>query len=472
MAQSIIANTVIATGGRAINVALGIVILGILYRLLGATAFGMYATILACGAIIQILADAGLYLTLTRSIAEQPAMERAILSRTVSLRLVLLLAFFGLASIPFFVIPALQPLRKGYWLVVFGYIAQSQSQLLMGVFQKYGLIWRATAGDIFGRLVQLLGLLALSFSQATNLETAAGLFSISAFAAFVLHYYVLPRGVKPAFTLAWPAWREMLVAASPLSALLVLNAIHFRIDLILLYILRSAPEAGLYGVAYRLLDSLLFLPAMFSGLLLPRLTAAWQSRAYATVREYLTQGLKLMLWLAVFVSMSLFYLAEPILALVSGQASTAATPLLRLLAISLLPLFIGNVCGFVLVASHQQKTLLRVALITTTINIALNLLLIPSFGATAAAVATLCTEALAATMVFVVTCRLTALPLGARFLGRLTLAAAALLALYYYLPATWALFVTLSVGGVLYVAVSVLIRLISRANFSALLKAA
>jgi O-antigen/teichoic acid export membrane protein len=468
VAQSIITNTAVATVGRAINVALGIIVVGLISRLLGADQFGSYATLLAYGAILQIMADLGLYLMLTRVIAQHPGQENYYLANILTLRLVLLAVLFGGGLLLAYLLPSLHGLLGAYSVIAAGLIVQSVSQLFMGVYQKYGVVWRATVGDIAGRLVQLGGIVLVGATHA-SLVSMAALFAAGSVTAVALHRGLLPKGIVVKLSFSWRTWRRLLGASLPLGALLILNAIYFRIDIVLLSLYQPGSQVGFYGLAYRLIESALFLPAMFGGLLLPRLSAAWQQQDTARLRQYFSQGLLAVLWAAAFVVLSMIVWAGPIIQLIGGAEYQAAAPLLSILAGALAVMFVGNLSGFTLVACHRQKALLILAAALAIANVALNILTIPRWGAFAAAWTTVATETVAAATATLIVYRLTRFTLPPAALVRLGLALSFTAVMYWASPAGWPVLITLAAGFVVYLAASWWLRLLTRRTFSSLL---
>jgi len=467
VAQSIITNTVIASSGRVINVALGIVALGFISRFLGTDQFGSFTVLLAYGAILQITADLGLYLTLTRAIAQHPAKENHYLTHIISLRLALLITIFGLGAAATFVVPSLRGLLLVYSVVAIGYIAQSFSQLMMGIYQKYRVVWRATAGDIAGRIAQVAGLIIIGASRAT-LTSMAVLFTVSAGLAALVHRQLLPTPVLIKLAFSWPTWRRLIIGSLPLGALLILNAVYFRIDTVLLSLYRPSGQVGLYGIAYRLIESALFFPAMFGGLLLPRLSSSWQNQQRLQLKQYYEQGLLIIVWAAVFTVISLTFLSQPIILLIAGSEFEAAASLLRILALALAAMFIGNLSGFTLVACQRQKALLKLAVVLAVVNIGLNLLFIPRWGALAAAWTTVITEGVAALSATIIAYRLIHFTIPLSVLVRLALAAVLTALIYQALPATWPVLITLGLGAAVYAFSSWWLRIVTKQNLSLL----
>jgi O-antigen/teichoic acid export membrane protein len=419
--------------------------------------------------MVQVAADLGLYLTLTRAIAEQPEREREYIGNVVALRLVIVTVLFTVSAAAVYLFWPAPSVLPAYLLVALGCTAQSISQLFMGIYQKYSLIWRATAGDVAGRAAQVAGILAAS-AHAT-LTAMTGFFALSGLAAALLHYVLLPAAVKVRLSFAWPLWRRLLADALPLGALLLFNAVYFRIDILLLSFFQPGEQTGLYGLAYRLIESALFLPAMFGGLLLPRLSAAWQQQKQAVFERYLAQGLFAALWAAAFIVPSLIVLARPIVLFIGGPEYQAAAPLLQVLAVALGAMFLGNIFGFSLVARHEQKSLLLLAAGLAAFNLTLNLLLLPRFGALAAACITVATELVAVSTAALLSHRLTRLVLPLPLLARLPVAVAATLVTYWALPSAWPVLPVLCAGAAVFLLSSWWLQLLTRESVGTLLAA-
>lgn len=394
MAQSILTNTTIATIGRLINILLGIAVTALITRLLGPSQFGSYVLLLSVGALVQLAADFGLYLTLTRTVAEQPHQSPVLLSQIFSLRLLLLVTVFLVATIITLVVPSLRPSALPFVIMSFGLSCQSFSQLLMGIYQYRQVVWRATLGDLVGRLAQIVGILILSASAA-NVSSMITAFTVGTALAFLLHHWLLP--VAPwRLVFAWSAWKKIIVVSWPLGAMLLVNAVYFRVDMLVLSFFRPAWEVGWYGAAYRIIESALFFPAMFGGLLLPRIAAALARQDLAHVNQYLIEGFRVLFVLSLYCLLILLFFSQPILLLIAGPTFTAAAPLLQILSLALVIMFFGNLFGFALVALGRQTFLLRLYLALAIFNTCANLLLVPRYGAVAAAWTTVATEFIAA----------------------------------------------------------------------------
>lgn len=437
MPTSILSNTFFAAGGRILNVALGFVVVALITRYLGPTTYGHYVLLLAFGAIIQLVADGGLYLTLTRDYGQQQGDQQfSLLSNIISLRFILLVTLFTIGAIVTLFIPAFQGLFVGYFIIAIGLVFQSLSQLLLGIYQHYQRIWLTSVSDIVGRLVQLACILMIGVVGITITTTAVA-FTLGTAVTFVLYQALLPRTVtwRPIYDGA--RWRQLLAVSWPLGAMLLLNAVYFRIDSVVLAVFRSPAEVGWYGLAYRIIESSLFFPAMLGALLLPRFSEALSAKQLIRAGKYLAEGLQIIVPLATLAVVLLLMTSRELVVFISGPDYLPAAKPLVILSVALATMFVGNLFGFMLVALKRQKTLLYLYLVLALCNTGLNVLLIPAWGMTAAAVTTVVTELAAASIAGYIVWRILRFRISVLWLSGILLSAGgtiAVMSLTSFLP--------------------------------------
>lgn len=466
--RSVATNALVATVGRVVSVGLGIVITALLTRSLGIASFGVYTLVLAYGSIVQLVADMGLYLTLTRQVAEEPSQADTYVAQAISLRLALVLVIVTVAVALAWRWPTLGGPLPYVIIVCLGLAFQTVSQLLMGLYQIQGQVWKATIGDVVGRLVQVVGMVMMSLRHSLNVPTALALFTLSTAISLGLHRWLLPGSYRLYQAVKWQVWRHLLVTSWPLGLMLVLNVLYFRIDTIILSIFRSSAEVGLYGLAYRSMESALFFPAMLGGLLLPRLSRSLRGGDRAQARQWLTEGVRLMLLMSGLIIAIVPLLARGLVIFLAGAPFAAASSLLSVLMIALVTMFLGTIFGFTLIALHRQRFLLGLYSGLLIFNLLSNLWLIPLYGAVAAAWTTVLTELLSMGSAAVVVARSLSwrIPLGTVWpIGLATALTSGCVVLF---PAAWHVVTRLVLGVAVYGAWSVLLRTVSMADFTLL----
>jgi O-antigen/teichoic acid export membrane protein len=189
---------------------------------------------------------------------------------------------------------------------------------------------------------------------------------------------VFPRGPR----------RELRRKSLPFTTQDLFGLVLARADILILSALATDAVVGLYGAAYRLFDATTFVTVALCGAFTAMYTYLGRDTT-PTLASVFQRSQKLCLTLLMPVSLSFGLLAEPICRIFYGPDFVDAAPSLRILAA--VPVLFGvMVLGNVLVLSrdHPRRMVYTVA-VAATINISMNLLLIPSLEEIGAATAML-----------------------------------------------------------------------------------
>ncbi len=388
--RSISRNLGVAFFSRIVVNALGLVILAILTRTLGPEGFGQYSTVYAYLFFVAIAADMGIGTLLTREISREGADEVRVTSLLVTFRLVLIGVTTAAAV-------ALLPLVRygsvvtlGILIIILATAAQSIVQVLMGVFQKHLRLGVVSIGDMVTRGIQLVGLAVLLKLGLVALIPVLWI-NVAAEVIHVAIMLVAARRIIPFhLRIDIPYWKRILRSAFPIAASLVFTLVYFKIDTIMLSVMRSESEVGMYSVAYKVLEVIIFFPAMYVGLIMPLLSKfAFRSSEFRPVFFRAARRLGAGAALTVLV---LVVFANPIIAIIGDTAFSASVPLLRILSLAVGIIFFGNLFGNAIIALDLQSKGVWIYALGAVLNVILNLLFIPSYGAYAAAWNTVVTE--------------------------------------------------------------------------------
>ncbi|CAN5169511.1 flippase [soil metagenome] len=191
-----------------------------------------------------------------------------------------------------------------------------------------------------------------------------------------------------------PGQRHMLAAGTPLALRGGLATLSFRIDTLLLGTMRSTVEVGLYGAVYKLIDGVLMLPTVVTGVLGPSLSAAHGADRRDVVLRLYRRGMHYLLIGGLFLTVATAVLAEPMVRVLYGDQYLSAAPALRLLAFAMLFIFLRQQAVEVLDNVDLRGATVGVFAVSLSVNLLLNLMLIPRFGYLGAAGSTVVTEAL------------------------------------------------------------------------------
>ncbi len=359
---------------------------------LGQEGFGEYATVLAFFAFFGAIGDLGLAHITAREIAKPQVDESTILGKVVALRLIASLALIVVAPLALFFLHYRHEVKEGIMIAVVALLFAQLSTLLNSLYQKRLAMDRVALVEFVGKGLQLgliytvvrfdLGFTALVGVLLANMcFNAAVVFLLSRpLVKFSLHFDI-------------PFWKIFLKDTLPLGAMAFITFLYFKMDTILLSILQPAAEVGIYNVAYKIMENLIFFPAMLVGLILPLLSRAYHSER-ARFEEIANKTVKVFCILVLPVVIGTVFLAPDIVRIVSGTSFEASAGVLQILAFSLAGIFFGHYFNMLILVGNAQKKLMYLLLGIAIVNISLNIFLIQIFSYRGAAIASAATELL------------------------------------------------------------------------------
>ena len=151
-------------------------------------------------------------------------------------------------------------------------------------------------------------------------------------------------------------------------------------------------EVGLYGAAYRLTHLLTFPQVMITTVLGPRVSAAARQRQRDAMRRLQQLAYGAAIVISGPLVLLLIAFREPVLDVVYGEAFLQAAAILAVLALAQGLCAITIPLGNFMVMSGAQSQYLRINASGLALNLVLNLLLIPRYGALGAALALILTN--------------------------------------------------------------------------------
>jgi O-antigen/teichoic acid export membrane protein len=257
-------------------------------------------------------------------------------------------------------------------------------------------------------------------------------------------------GVRPAFRGVRPRhlW-ELGRHSWALGTATVIGMMLFRIDAVMLQAWQGDEAVAVYSVAYRLLETVLFLAWSVSNASFPAMSAEVDT---ARIRESLEQVSAILA--AAYVAFAVVALIEApgVLGLLFGETyAEQSTPVLRWLSVAPLVWGVYYLCQFGLLARDRQGRLLVAVALATALNLVLNAVLIPDYAGVGAAIATTVSYAVGAAAMLAMLRSVTGLPAVGRTLVEPLSAGAVMAATMVLLPGPTV--VVVPVGAVVYLAV-------------------
>jgi O-antigen/teichoic acid export membrane protein len=383
-------NTIVQIGGSFAASAIGLLTFVAVTRGLGATDFGVLTTALVYLTIPVVMADVGLATVVVRDISARPEHTASAMQAAVPLRALVSAVAVGAAVALAYALPFSAETRDLISIGALGSFLTLMTQGLSPVLQAQLKMHWAVVSTVAGRLATFgLTLAVLAAGHGLGSVMVATVAGIAV--TFALQLFVVARIVSLRPTFDFPYWRTLLKGSIAIGLALAVAQIYFRVDVLLLAVFRDSAEVGLYGAAVKFLE-LSELVAAAIGIsvfpLLARFVQVDRSRA-ATLYQ---RTFDLLIAAATPLVVVMTLAASAVIVLISGEEYREAGDALRLLAPYVLLSFVTGLSWRALIAYGEDWALFRLALGILTINVALNLVVIPEYGFRGAAASTIVTE--------------------------------------------------------------------------------
>jgi len=397
LTRKVALNTIFQIVGKIIVTGLSLVVIGFLTRYLGVEGYGAYTTIFAYVSFWAVLADFGFFWVLVRELSKPGADQSKVFDNVITLKFLFGLVVFVLCSIIGFFIPQYSwTIKMGIAIISASWFWMSLNGTYVGFFQSRLEMYKSVISEIVGRLLIFGGVLWL-IRLGSNLEGILAVYIIGNFGNFLLSFIFGSYYIKfrPAFD--WYYWKIILSESLPLALLSFIGLIHFKIDTIILSLMKGVTDVGIYGVPYKILEIIILLPAIFMGNVFPILTKYYHDHDKRLAGS-IQKAFDFLIILAFPIVTGLIILAKPIINFIAGAdylvASTVsfanhditAPIILMILAVSIGFSFILTIFSSLLTVIGKQRSQVMPMVIITVVNVGLNIWLIPRYSYFAASV--------------------------------------------------------------------------------------
>lgn len=436
----------------------------LIIRRLAEGEYGQYAAVLAYGMIFAFVCDLGLSPYTVREVAryrEAKAAPEAInrlFASVLVLRLVLSIGASALlvgtvwfSGQPAAMVVAVSLCAIGY----FTYSIHGTSEAFLAGFERLDL---AAGTKVLSQLVFVVGggaaLLLWNNYFGLVVANQVGI----AIMALVAWRAVRRLGV------GWDAvrvtnWPALLRASLPFGVIGFTLGLSYKFDTLLLNQTRTDQEVGYYNAAYNLVFSAVMFSNVINTSLFPSLTRQAVGNPQSLSAIY-SRSLRYLLIAALPVAVGGCLLATGLVEFLYGARYAPAADALRIVIWVTPLMFASEFLGYVVLIRGEERYAARSVLVSTAVNVGLNLLVVPVYGFRGAAVMTVLTEA---TLVALYVWRLRGVLATMDWTKTLLLPllAALLMGLFVLAVAPWVhVLVAVALGGAVYALLLVALRVI------------
>lgn len=394
MLRRVLNNTALSLASQLITWTSTLLLMAAYGRYLGATKFGELYFAVTFAALVGFPVDLGFNQQIIRDVAQAPEKAQRYLTAALVLKSALWFPLYG----------AMLAVASAL-----GYSTEQRALIAI-----CGLVlWSSALSSAFGAIHSghhRSGLAAIATVVEKGLGAAVAILLLREGAGVEAMAVVLLGGSLAG--LAWqafwygrlvgitPHWdsavaRGLVRAGVPFLAYGVLGVLYYRIDTVMLSLMTNVEVVGWYGASYRLFDTLTFVPALIVSATIAPVMAKYSISNVQHLRVAIDKSMMVMILIIFPVATGMIVAAPNIIGFLYHRADfTPAVPVLQALAPGLVALYLNSVLATILISTGNERKLPIMAGIALVFNVTANLLLIPRYAQTGAALVTSLTEGL------------------------------------------------------------------------------
>jgi PST family polysaccharide transporter len=381
----------IRIAGYVAGVAVSAIGAAVAFRHLGVAGAGQYVLVIAVVTVASGLVDGGLAaLAVTEFARREGDGRREVLGSLVTLRVALSAVGVLLALSYGWLAGFDVTLLGGLAIVSMAVLVQGVAALLGALLQadlRFGLV---AAADFVRQAATAVGFaLVAAFGGGLTWMWVA-LVPPALLALLITRGGITQPGLlRPSFDL--DRARRLLAAAVPFAVTIAIGVLYFRVGVVLLDLLSSSHEVGLYGLSFRVIEVAVGVPVLLAGTVLPILAHRSRDRRldFLAVLQP-TENAAIRLGTAL--SVALIALAPLVVRAVGGPEYADAADVLRIHAIALWGTFVAAPLMVALLALRRRRAAVGVAAVAFGTTLVATLFLAALFDARGAAAASAAAE--------------------------------------------------------------------------------
>ncbi|MCJ8325306.1 MAG: flippase [Rhizobiales bacterium] len=384
-------NTSWLFGARIFRMGVGFFVIILMTRYLGPDNFGLLSYSQSFVALFVAMSTLGLEVILTRELTKNKSETDLILGTAIVLKLVAsVLAFLCIVGANIYIDD--DKASRLTNIIAFTIFFQSinlgiDTYFQANIISKYSSISK-TVVYILSTILKL----SLIYFEA-ELIYFAYVLVFDAIITFIGYLYIYSLQKKNILSLRFSTEKALFLLKSGLPMLLVSMAVFFytKIDQIMIKFLLDNEAVGHYAAAIKVSELFYFIPLLITQSVFPKIIQEKESGNNESYFKLLLNIYKIVLWISLAIVVIIVSFSDLIVDILFGAAFAPSAGILSVLTYSLILVSIGSVNTKILYAEHLEKKYLYRSIFGIVVNIGLNYLLIPIYGAVGAAIATLAT---------------------------------------------------------------------------------
>lgn len=369
-------NTGVQIGGKVISILLSFISIALLSRYLGTTGYGNFTLVFTYVSFFSVIADFGLQSTMVREIAFNPE-NKKLYGNFLLLKLGLIAFSSILATLALIFFPYAISLKIGILIAIIAVAISGLTGYGTVIFQSRVRLDIVTYIDIFTKVVTV-GSILVFVSLGLNLYYIIATIFLGNVVGLLVTYVLLREGIV--FQYSASEVKRLLILSFPVGLSAFLGLIYFKIDTLMLSVMKNATEVGLYSLAYKILENVLLVWGYYMASVYPLLANLKGKSDYKMAKVLLRNSFVVAIGLGLVTIIIGTIFAPIAINIFGGNAFEASIFALKILLLSLPFLFISNLCSDWFIIHKENKIIFIGITLSVLFNIFCNLFAIPRFG--------------------------------------------------------------------------------------------
>ncbi|HMK53517.1 MAG TPA: oligosaccharide flippase family protein [Methanobacteriaceae archaeon] len=360
-------------------------------RYLGAGEFGVLSLALALTGIFGVITDLGLGTLTVREVARDKSLKDKYFFNTLIMKVLLSFLTMGLMVVTVNIIGYPQTIATVIYIITGSVLIGSFSSVFSSIFQAYEKMEYLSLSTVLNSILLFAGVLLAIHYKMDIIVFAILYFIIS---LFILVYSVSVYKLNFSFSelkIDWSFWEPTMKEALPFGVAAVFVTVFYWIDSIMLSVMVNNEVVGWYNAAYKLIFVFLSFYAVYITSIFPVMAGFFKTSKTSLKFAY-ERSFKYMIIISVPLAVGTTLLADKIILFIYGTDYLPAIVVLQVLVWTVVFMFLNGVSGNLLGSINKQPSVTKILAIGVTLNIVLNLILIPKFSYVGSAAATVVTE--------------------------------------------------------------------------------
>ena len=390
--QRIAKNTGVLGISQVVTSILGFFLLIYIARYLGEAGFGKYSFAVSFTALFSIFANLGINQFIIRELARNKNLTNEYLTNVSLIKLILAFLAFGFIALTINLMDYPQDTTYAVYLFGIYMILTSFALTFRSIFQAFERMEYHAVVMIIEKLILISLVLFVLFSGYGLIELAYAYIFAGIVDVTLSFSIVLIKIAKPKPTIDFSLWKTLIIGSIPFGLNALFGVLFFKIDTVMLSVLKGDAAVGIYNAAY---IPLLALGGIISQMVITALYPV-MSRYFISSKDSLKTftvlSSKYMAIIGFPIAMGCFMLADRFITLFYVDQYSASVIAFQILALYIPIRLVSSITGTLLTSINRQTLRTVSAGLSALFNIVLNAVMIPYLSYVGASIATVLSE--------------------------------------------------------------------------------